>query len=250
MSSHGLAQMAALLVLLGLASALPLQSQNAPRPLDDAEAGRWLGVGVLYVNGRNVCSAELISATEATTAAHCVYDRKAQIHTPTADMQLVFGQRNGSRAAVRGVRAVAVLPGFTAPGPRSALDTIPSDIALLVLDAPVTAREAKPFRLIDWPQPTGSSVEIVGYEHRMPYHPVIRQGCLVTDSGMTGVALAACDVVGGLSGAPVVLSLIMDAPPYLVAEVSSHAMTATGRGLTYAVSIAPNLANLRALVSR
>lgn len=250
MSSQRLAQAVALRVLLGLASAGPVQAQNAARPLTDAEAGRWLGVGVLYVNGKNVCSAELVSATEATTAAHCVYDRKAQTHTPATTMQLVFGQRNGTRAAVRGIRAVAVLPGFTAPGPRSALGTMPFDVALLVLDAPVTPQEAEPLNLIDWPDPIGSFVEIVGYEQRMPYHPLIRQGCRATESSRIGVTLTTCDVIGGLSGAPVVLSFDTDGPPYLVAEVSSRAITVTGSGLAYVVSIAPNLANLRAMVAR
>ncbi|MBI1170771.1 trypsin-like serine protease [bacterium] len=226
-----------------------LHAQTAARPLGQAEAGRWLGLGVLYVNGRNVCSAELISATEATTAAHCVYNRRTGAYTPTAGMELALGQRNGRRAAVRGVHAVAVPPGYAAPGPWANLAILPLDIALLVLDAPVTPQEAQPFRLIDWPDTTGFVVDIAGYEHPMPYHPMIRQGCPVTESA-TGVALVGCDVVGGLSGAPVVLSLNEDDPPDLLAEVSSRGRTSAGSGVAYVVQIAPHLAALRALIAR
>jgi V8-like Glu-specific endopeptidase len=237
------------LVLLGLALATPLLAEGTVRPLSAVEAARWLGVGVLYVNGKSVCSAELISATEATTAAHCVYDRRTGVHTPASGMRLVFGPRNGGLAAVRGVRAAAVLPGFTAPGPRTALNTMPWDIALLALDAPVMPQTVRPFHLVDWPDPNGSSVDIVGYERPMPDHPRIRQGCRVAESSM-GVAAATCAVVAGLSGAPVVLSFDTSAPPLLVAEVSSSGTAQGGQGLAFVVTIAPHLATLRALIGR
>ncbi len=249
MSGHGLARCVTLLVLLGLAGATALSANTSARPVTDAEAARFQGVGVLYVEGRNVCSVELISATEATTAGHCVYSRRKQLHSPSAGMEVVFGQRDGSRSAVRGVRAVAVLPGFTAPGPRVAIDTMPWDIALLSLDAPVTPDEAQPFRLIDWLEPRGDSVDIIGYEHVMPDHPMIRQGCLVTGSGR-GVVVATCKVVGGISGAPVVLSLDPVYPPILVAEVSSRGTAEDGVELAFAVPIARHLAALRAQVDR
>lgn len=247
MSRHELARHVALLVLMGLAWATPVQSQSTTAPLSDAQATRWLGVGVLYVNGKNVCSAELISATEATTAAHCVYSRKSAAHTPAAGMQLVFGQRNGRRAAVRGVRAVAVLPDFTAPGPRTALSTMPWDIALLVLDAPVMPETVRPLQVVDWPNPVATQVDIVGYERQVPDYPKIRPDCKVTESIM-GVAVAACAVVGGISGAPVVLSLTLSDPPLLVAEVSSSGKTQDRHELALLVPIVPHLAALRALI--
>lgn len=249
MSLQRLARCMALLVLLGLGGATPLMAQGTARPLTDAEAPRWQGVGVLYVNGKSVCSAELISATEATTAAHCVYDKGTGVHTPPGSMQLVLGPRNGSLAAVRGVRAVAVLPGFTAPGPRTALNTMPWDIALLALDVPVMPQTALPFRLVDWPNPSRSAVDIVGYERPMPDHPMIRRGCRVTESSM-GVAAATCPVVAGLSGAPVVLSFGANDPPLLVAEVSSRETAQDGQELALVVTIAPHLAVLRALIGR
>jgi V8-like Glu-specific endopeptidase len=232
---------------MGLAGATPLHSQSVARPLSDAQATRWRGVALLYVNGKNVCSAELISKTEATTAAHCVYSRKTAVYTPAAIMELVFEQRNGRRAAVRGVRSVAVLPGFTAPGPRTALSTMPWDIALLELDAAVLPETVQPFQLADWPDPAATYVDIVGYERPVPEYPKMRQGCRVIESSM-GVAAAACAVVGGISGAPVALSFTASERPLLVAEVSSRGKTQGGLDLALVVPIVPHLAALRALI--
>jgi protease YdgD len=249
MSLQRLARCMALLVLSGLGGATPLMAQGTARSLTDAEASRWQGVGVLYVYGKSVCSAELISSTEATTAAHCVYDKGTGVHTPSGSMQLVLGPRNGSLTALRGVRAVAVLPGYTAPGPRTALNTMPWDVALLALDAPVMPPTALPLRVVEWPDPSLSDVDIVGYERPMPDHPMIRRGCGVTESSI-GVATATCPVVGGLSGAPVVLSFGANYPLLLVAEVSSSGTAQDGQGLAFVVTIAPHLAALRALIGR
>lgn len=249
MSRQRFAQGLALLVALAFPTAGPVRAETDARPLGEAEAARWLGVGALHVRGTNVCSVELISPTEATTAAHCVYDRRRAAFTPTSGMQLVLGQRDGRRAAVRGVRAVAVLPEYTAPGPRTAGNTMPWDIALLTLDAPVTAGEAQPFRLIDWTDPSGYQVDIVGYEHGKPNRPTIRQGCPVTGT-RSGIAVATCKVVGGISGAPAVLSLDTETPPILVGTVSSRGTPGNGIDLAYIVLIAPHLAALRALLPK
>ncbi|MGV8987330.1 MAG: trypsin-like serine peptidase [Cypionkella sp.] len=248
-TSHRKLRNAALLIGLVLASAGALGAQGETRPVSDAEAARWHGVGVLVVSGHNVCSAALISATEAITAAHCVYARKGQKHTPPAEMELTLGLRQGNRVAVRGVRAVAVLPGFVAAGPRADLATLPWDIALLVLDAPVPLDVVRPFEVADWQDLRGSVVTIIGYEHVRPDEPMLRDGCGAIERH-AGVTTVGCDVVGGLSGAPVLLRLNANNPPLLVAEVSSRGAAEDGEGLAYVVSVAPHLAELRALIAQ
>jgi hypothetical protein len=54
-----------------------------------------------------------------------------------------------------------------------------------------------------------------------------------------------CDLITGLSGSPVVLSQSPDSPLRLVASVSAR-----GIGVGYVVTIAPHLAELRALIAK
>ena len=244
MSGRGFATVLALL----LCATGPLWAEGTTRPVTEAEAWRWRGVGLLYVGGRNECTAELISPTEMITAGHCVYNRKAHVYFPTAAMKVVLGQLGGIKVALREVRAVAAAPGFTAAGPSSSLETLSADIALLELDAPVTAAEAAPFQVVDWADPIGDFVDIVGYEHPKPDQPMIREGCTAIEN-TEGVTSVACKVVGGISGAPVLLQRNPLELPQLVAEVSSRARGPDG-DLAFVISISPHLAELRALLAQ
>lgn len=230
--------------VLCLVALQPLAAEvSAPRPLTADEAPRWRGVGALQVAGKPTCSAVLISDHEAITAAHCVVDRASGHRVDPQDFTLVLGQDVGGFAAVRKVAATAFPPAYVTI--RSVLDLgdLSTDLALLVLAPPVTPDEAAPLAVANWPQPMGDFVDIVGYERDGPGSASLREGCTVVQAE-GGVAVVTCDVIAGISGAPVLLQARPDDPPRVVATVSSR-----GQGLAYVVAIAPRLAELRALIA-
>ena len=219
---------------LGVAGAAPaVGEQIVQRPVSDAEAMRWRAVGSLQVAGHQACTAVLISELEAITAAHCVVDRATGQRVALATFSLVLGQRADGFAAVRGVAAAAFPPEYVSLEPISGLVGLSPDIALLQLDAPVTADEAAPKTVVDWPNPIGAFVDIVGYERDGPMTATIREGCMAVETG-DGVTVVTCDVISGLSGAPVLLSENPAFTPHLVASVSSR-----GQGAAFVVTIAP-----------
>jgi len=238
----GLAVAAAVLSFVGSWSAAARDTQR--HLLSPDEAQRWRAVGSLRVAGQPSCTAALISDVEAITAAHCVVDRASGLRVDPEYLALVLGQRADGFAAVRKVVAVAFLPGFLSTEPVTGLAELSSDLALLRLSGSVSAQEATPFEVADWPEPIDAMVDIVGYERGGSKTATIRQGCLSIDT-WDGVTTVTCDLITGLSGSPVVLSQSPDSPLRLVASVSAR-----GIGVGYVVTIAPHLAELRALIAK
>ena len=87
--------------------------------------------------------------------------------------------------------------------------------------------------MADWPNPIGDFVDIVGYKRDGPMTATIREGCMAVETG-DGATVVTCDVISGLSGAPVLLSENPALPPRLVASVSSR-----GQGAAFVVTIPP-----------
>ena len=205
-----------------------------PRPLTDAERPRFAAVGSLNMQGHQACTAALISEIEAVTAAHCVVNRKTGLRTLPQVFELVLGQGADGSGTRRGVRATAFLPGYLDPATGISLD-----LALVLLDAPVT--DIAPFAVQEWPNPVGEFVDIVGYEKGRSKDAMLREGCTALYE-VQGVVVESCDVITGISGAPVLVQVPPEEAPPLVAVVSSR-----GQGLGFVVPLAPHLAALRAL---
>ena len=237
-----------LLAVLTTSVAGPLVAEGLARPVSAAEATRWRAVAALEVNGHRACSAVLISDHEAITAAHCVYNLATGQKTDPAAFQLVFGQSGAAHAALRGVTAAVFLPGYAAPGAQKGFANVAMDLALLDLDPPVSPEVVLPLTVAEWPNPMGAFVDIVGYERDGAAAATIREGCTAIDS-QNGVVAVTCAVISGLSGAPVLLSGAPDQPPQLVATVSSRSNGA-GQALAFVVTLAPHLAELRALIGQ
>ena len=231
------------LLLVWLAGAPRATADPARHVLGPDEAQHWHAVAALLVEGQQSCTASLISATEAITAAHCVVDRASGARVLPENITLVLGQSADGQAALRGVAATAFPPDYLSKAPITDLSGLSADVALLQLDAAVAPDDAAPLPIADWPDPLGSLVDIIGYERGGPRSATLRENCLAVEAG-PGVTVVACDVISGLSGAPVVLH-DPSGTARLVGAVSSR-----GNGMAYVVTIAPHLAELRGIIAK
>jgi V8-like Glu-specific endopeptidase len=231
------------LPLAFLVACLPaLAEDRTAQMTTDAQAQLYAGVARMNVAGMRFCNAVLISETEAVTAAHCLFNQSTLHRARLQDIKLVFGFRRDTHAALRGVAALAVLPGFApAIGGHATEEAIRNDLALLKLDAPVTTDVARPFPVAAWIG--GDPVAILGYGQDRPTMLSIRAGCLfaVRDDE---IAFLDCQAVPGLYGAAVIGTAAAGEMAPLFAVVAATRGAKIDSAMV--VRIGPHLDELRA----
>ena len=188
-----------ILASVAVLAALPVAAQQSM--VSDADAPLWQAVGRLNVAGNRSCTATLISPDEAITAAHCLFHPVTHHRAAPADIRFLPGFRRDSYAALVGVAAVAILPGYTYDGP-STQGKPAIDLALLRLDHSVDGVTS--FAVVDWPA-NAPAFDIIGYGRDRPQIASIREDCRFEAWVGAGILLD-CAVVAGLSGAPVVVA--------------------------------------------
>ena len=223
-----------ILVLGAVLAACRLAAQQLM--VSEADAPKWQAVGRLNVAGNRSCTATLISPNEAITAAHCLFHPVTHHRADPADIRFLPGFRRDTFAALVGVTAVAILPGYSYEGPTT--EGNPAiDLALLQLDQSVDG--VTPFAVAKWPE--AATFDITGYGRDRPQIASIRLGC-GHEIQIGAAMLLDCAVVPGLSGAPVV----MTGSQTLVAVVSASVGPRVQGTGALVIPVAPWLAELRA----
>ncbi|MDU8946771.1 trypsin-like serine peptidase [Ovoidimarina sediminis] len=218
------------------------------RAISEAERRIWHGVAKVHVAGNRWCNGALISEREIVTVAHCLYNPLTEKFTDPKYMKVVLGQWRSEHVALLGVSALAVLPGYSPAVSRElTTDEVAFDLALLLLDSPVSAMQAQPFSLSEWRQ--GEPVDVIGYGRSRPYIPSIRAGFEMTPI-LPYVAMLNCAIEPGLSGAPVTERATTKKLPPLVGIVSASLnLPVSGDSCAaLVVQIGPRLKQLRALL--
>lgn len=146
-------------VLFCLPPSSPCQSRIVGGTKTPSDSYRWIAAlaesdgGTLY--DRQFCGASLISRDWVITAAHCVEGE------PPSRLQVVVGLSDlddSSSAEIRGVRGVYIHPAYA-----DVQGDLLNDIALLLLDAPVTNIDPVAFARSPSAAVPGISVRALGW---------------------------------------------------------------------------------------
>lgn len=236
------------LVAALLATLLPFgqgaQAQTERRLLSTGEAAEFRGVGRLNVYGSRFCTATLIDATHVLTAAHCLYSPITKRLVLLHGLTFVAGQYRDEYAAVRRVVRMATLPDFDFSAAAN-LGDVSRDMALLELDRPVPRSAAEPMPVAASGGEGGGL--IVSYARDRAYAPSVAGPCAPRGVTGAGVAMLACGVNAGVSGAPVFAGRA--GARRVVAVVSAMARDTRGSDIALTVIAPPRIAALRAALA-
>ena len=154
-----------------------------------AAVGR-ISYGETVKPGAAICSGALVAPDLVLTAAHCVRGVAGDPAALRFDAGWTANQPSGSR---RGMQVI-----LTGAAPLAGLAGLPRDVALIVLDAPFSPREATPLRLA---APLEGAFTLHAFRRDSPESPAPPVDCGLR-SALPGLLGLDCPVVSGNSGAP------------------------------------------------
>ncbi len=230
------------LALAPLAVAAQMPGDSRLQMLATGDAGRgWLAVGRLNVGEGSFCTATLIAPDRVLTAAHCLFDAGSGEPVSADGIQFLAGWRTGRAEAIRGVRRVAIEPGFSMQGGQ-ALSRVANDLAVLELDRPIRLTGLQPFPLASGTPAEGSAVAVVSYARERAEAPSLQDRCTVLDRRRDGVLVMSCSIDFGASGSPVFT--LDGGVPRVVSVISAMAETTNGDSMALGMRLNGRVAAL------
>lgn len=190
-----------LVAVLGALLALPAAAQTSglDRLTLRGDLLGWEAVGRLDLPG-GYCTGVLIASDTVLTAAHCLYDERADVWIDPRTVTFRAGLRDGESIADRtGARAVA--HARYVPTNWNSEMSIRHDVALMELSEPIPSATAAPF-VVQSPSRVSRRVSLVSYG-RGRDDALSRQRACELLGRQGGLLAFDCDAERGSSGAPV-----------------------------------------------
>lgn len=178
----------------------------------------WEAVGRLTMAGRSMCTGALIAPDLVLTAAHCLYDIRTHRAIKPQDIEFQAGLFAKNAKAVRGVKRAVISEGYVHRVQHDA--QVAHDLALLVLDSPISSQVITPLRTENRPD-QGDAVMIIGYTQKSATRPLTAKPCYIL-ARQHDTVVTSCSVEFGSSGAPV-FAIQGGGTPRLVSVISSKA---------------------------
>ncbi|MEO0371302.1 MAG: trypsin-like serine protease [Pseudomonadota bacterium] len=178
----------------------------------------WEAVGRLTMSGRSMCTGALIAPDLVLTAAHCMYDIRTHRAVKPHKIEFQAGLYADSAVAVRRVKRAIINDQYIHHMGRDA--QVGHDLAILVLDSPISPNVVKPLRTDQRPS-KGDSVMIIGYTQFSTTKPVLAKPCYIL-ARKHDTVVTSCEVEFGTSGAPV-FAVQGGGNPHLVSVISAKA---------------------------
>ncbi len=185
--------------------AVPALAQNTSLLFKLSKPSEIVGleaIGRLDMEGLGFCTATLIAPDLVLTAAHCLFDSRSGDKLSIDRFRFKAGYYAGGAVAERGVVRVAYEPSYRFSN-KPTREMVAQDVAVMMLDAPISSNDAEPFAVHSGRNVTGP-LSVISYGRGRSDAMSWQKECnLLTRN--RGIITFDCGVTYGSSGSSVFL---------------------------------------------
>lgn len=190
-------------------------------------------------NPDGFCSATLIAADLVLTAAHCVYNASTGKAYGAKNLTFRAALTSGTALAERRAMRIAVDPRYEPTGAISQA-RVASDVALILLDEPISSSVADPFALHSG-APIQGAVSVVSYGQGRTENMSWQKACNILARAQ-GVLVMDCDVTYGSSGSAI---FARENGRYRIVSLTSATGTYRGNKAAFGMELPDTVAALK-----